>query len=155
MEQQRQCLEQRQAVIAEKIGRAKLFGVERFVEGTLGMGHHREEYHEEKYVGDIELPHPVIHSEPCNNETLTLQRATIDHACGVTRDQDKDLGSIGEHHRLKRKLRQEVVRQMIEKDTEEGKTAEKIQPEVPLHGRRMTLARYQVNPGKTPLVVDE
>ena len=136
----------RQAGLVEKIGGAKLLGVERFVEGTLGVGHHPQEYHEQKYVGDVELPQSVVHADPSNKETLTLHGATVHHAGGIAGDQDEDLGSIGEHHRLKRKLRQDVVREVIEEDAEEGKTAEEIKPEIALHSRRITCDGHQITP---------
>ena len=114
-------LDHRHAGLVEKIGSAELLGVERFVEGTGGVCHHRHEYHEQKDVGDVELPHSVVHAYPGNNETLTLHGATVHHAGGIAGDQDEDLGSIGEHHRLKRKLRQNVVREVIDERCRRGR----------------------------------
>src|SRR5687768_1520743 len=106
-------------------------------------------------MGDVELPHPVVRADPGSKETLTLHGATVDHAGGIAGDQDEDLGSIGKHHRLKGKLRQDVVREVIEKDAEKGETAEKIQPEVALHGRWMTRDGHQITPGRIPPLVSK
>ena len=40
------------------------------------------------------------------------------------------------HHRLERKLRHDIVRQVVDEDAEEREAAEKIKPEVARHGRR-------------------
>jgi hypothetical protein len=99
-------------------------------------------------VRDIELPHPVVHTDPGIKKTPKLEGATVHHTGGIAGDQDEDLRSISEHHRLKCKRRQDVVWEMIEKDAEEGETAEKIKPEIALHGRRMTRDGHQINSRK-------
>src|SRR5438034_10476664 len=87
-------------------------------------------------MGDVELPHPVVDAHSSHQKTLALHGATVHHAGGVAGDQDEHLGRVGKHHRLKRKIRQDVVRHVVDEHAEESKAAEKIKAEVALGGRR-------------------
>ena len=148
LELQGQCLGHRHARLVEKVGSAELLGVERVVEGTGRVCHHRDEHHEQKDVGDVELPHPVVDAYPGNHETLALHGATVHYAGGVAGDQDEHLGRVREHHRLERKLRQNIVGEVIDEDTEKGEATEKIKPEVALHNRRTARDAHRITPSK-------
>jgi hypothetical protein len=60
LELQGQRLDHRQTRLLEKVGRAELLGVDRVIEAIDQVRHRRHELHEQKDVGDVELPHPVI-----------------------------------------------------------------------------------------------
>jgi hypothetical protein len=48
---------------------------------------------------------------------------------------------------LERKLRQDIVREVIDEDAEKREAAEKIKPEVALGGRRTARGTHLMNPG--------
>ena len=83
LELQRQCLDYRQARLVEKIGGAELLGVKRVIEGTDRVRHCRHKHHEQKDMGDVELPHPVVDAHSGHQKTLALHGATVHHAGGV------------------------------------------------------------------------
>jgi hypothetical protein len=49
---------------------------------------------------------------------------------------------------LERKRRQDIIREVIDKDTEQGEATEKIKPEVALHGQSTACSGHQINPKK-------
>ena len=133
LELQGQRLDHRQTWLLEKVGGAELLGVDRVIEGIDQVRHRRHELHEQKDMGDVELPHPVIDAHPGPQQALTLDRAPVHHPGSVARDQDEHLGRVGESHRLEGELRQEAVPvDMVDKDAKEGKAAKEIEPKVAL-----------------------
>ena len=146
LELQGQRLGHRHPRLVEKVGSAELLGVERIVEGTGRICHHRDEHHKQKDMGDVELPHPVVDADPSYHETLALHGATVHDAGGVAGDEDEHLGRVREHHRLERKLRQDIVGEVIDEDAKKGEAAEKIKPEVALHSRRTARDAHNLFP---------
>jgi hypothetical protein len=84
-------------------------------------------------VRDVELPDAMADAHGRDEEALALHAPAIHHAGGVAGDQDEHLGRVAEHERLDGKLRQEVVREVVEEDRDQGDTAEEIQPQVAFH----------------------
>jgi hypothetical protein len=67
----------------------------------------------------------MVDSERGDQKTLAFHRATVYHPCGITGNQDEHFGRIGEHQRLERKLRHDVVRDMVDEYAEKGEAAKK------------------------------
>jgi hypothetical protein len=130
LELQGERFDHRHPRLVEEVGGLELLGVERLVEGVDGVRHRRHEDREEEHVGDVELPDPVPDAERRDQEALALHGAPVHHAGGVAGDQDEHLRRVGEHHRLERELRHDVVGDVVDKDREEGETPKHIEPQV-------------------------
>ena len=112
-------------------GPGEFLGVDRVIERINQIGHRRHELHEEKDVGDVQLPHPVIDAHTDPQQTLSLDHAPIHHPGSVARDKDEHLGRVGESHRLEGEPRQEAAPvDMVYKDAKEGNAAKEIKPKV-------------------------
>src|SRR5262249_7499449 len=78
--------------------------------------------------------------------------AAVDQRCGVARDEDEDLGRIGEADRGQGEPAQRVVGDVVDEDQEQREAPEEVEPEVALGiGRRHPQkVMVRAGPGQGP-----
>ena len=92
--------------------------------------HLRGKDHEYEDVSDVELPNPATDLARCGDSSMSLQSPSINCGRGVTRDKDKDLGSVGKCDRMQRYIRQDIIWNVVDEDEKERQTAKKVESQI-------------------------
>jgi hypothetical protein len=61
---------------------------------------------------------------------MSLKSPSINCGRGVTRDKDKDLGSVGKCDRMQRYIRQDIIWNVVDEDEKERQTAKKVESQI-------------------------
>ena len=131
---QQQRLDDGDVRLLQEIEDAHFLGVERVFERGRDVGDFRQEDHEQKDVGDVDLPDPLHDPRGRDHEAEIAHRPAVDEGRGVAGDEDEDLGGVAETVVADGQPGQQVGRQMIDEDQPQRQAAEQIEPQFALTG---------------------
>jgi hypothetical protein len=61
---------------------------------------------------------------------MPLQSPSINCGCGVPRDKDKNLGSVGKCDRMQRYIRQDIIWNVVDENEKKRQTAKKVESQI-------------------------
>src|SRR5258708_3124146 len=112
--------------LIEKIGDTHLLVVHWVAERHYRVGNFGNENHEQKNVGNIELPGSPPDLRRHVQRAFCLQPATVDKRGGEPGNKDEYFGCIKKCGSLQGEITQNVFRNVIDKNQDQGHSAKEV-----------------------------